>query len=692
MAYSEIMLRIILSICLWMLALPSFASQSIPVDTGKVNASLVSSHDVVPPGGRFHIALRTELDPHWHTYWRNPGDSGEPVHVEWKVSEGVTIGDIHWPLPQTLATGPIINYGFEGTPLFPVEFTVPATAEPGSVMIFDADFYYLVCKDVCIPEQGKASLPIKVGSAEIDTRWDGEIKAALAATPKAGKITGGIKKSGDNVIIGVENIPASADLSAAHFFPYDQGVLGHSQAQIVTIGKQGLEISTLAEYLWDEDLPETFSGVLAFSKNGERIGQEVTLNVGQTVDIGLAATTTAGKTAIGGVTLWTAIIGALIGGLILNLMPCVFPVISIKALSIAKSAHGERAAIKREAWLYTAGVIATFLLLTFILLAFKAGGSEIGWGFQLQSPKVVGVLAVLLFVIGLNLLGLFEFGTGLQNTGSELTQKSGAAGSFFTGALAVVVATPCTAPLMAGAVGYALASPALITLAVFMALAIGFALPFLLIAYVPGLLSKLPKPGPWMERFKEILAFPMFAAAIWLVWVLSLQAGEDGVLYVLAAMLAAGFAIWCLKRTGGLAKAFAAVAILAAIALPISTYPKQVNLVHETDAWSSARVSELQAEGRSIFVDFTAAWCVTCKVNEKVVLDQERTKKLFQDTNTAFLIADWTNKNDVIAQELAKYGRAGVPLYLVYNQNSVSPEILPQVLTYDVIRDAIAGK
>lgn len=280
MAYSEIMLRIILSICLWMLALPSFASQSIPVDTGKVNASLVSSHDVVPPGGRFHIALRTELDPHWHTYWRNPGDSGEPVHVEWKVSEGVTIGDIHWPLPQTLATGPIINYGFEGTPLFPVEFTVPATAEPGSVMIFDADFYYLVCKDVCIPEQGKASLPIKVGNAEIDTRWDGEIKAALAATPKAGKMTGGIKKSGDNVIIGVENIPARADLSAAHFFPYDQGVLGHSQAQIVRLGQRGLEISTQAEYLWDEDLPETFSGVLAFTKNGERIGQEVTLNVG----------------------------------------------------------------------------------------------------------------------------------------------------------------------------------------------------------------------------------------------------------------------------------------------------------------------------------------------------------------------------------------------------------------------------
>jgi len=674
------------------MALPSFASQSIPVDTGKVTASLVSSHDVVPPGGKFHIALRTVLDDHWHTYWRNPGDSGEPVHIEWSVPEDVTTGEIAWPLPQTLATGPIINYGFEGSPLFPVEFQIPETAQLGSVIMVDADFYYLVCKDVCIPEQGKASLPIKVGVTEPDARWQAEIKAALAATPQAGGLSGGIKKSGDTVIIGLKGVPASADLSEAYFFPYDQGVLGHSQPQNVRLGPQGLEISTQADYLWDDSLPETLSGVLAFSQNGQRVGQEVALMVGKTVDVGLAASQSGGTAAIGGVTLWTAIIGALIGGLILNLMPCVFPVISIKALSIAKSAHGERAAIKREAWLYTAGVIATFLLLTIALLALKAGGSEIGWGFQLQSPKVVGVLAVLLFVIGLNLLGMFEFGTGLQNTGSDLTQKSGAAGSFFTGALAVVVATPCTAPMMAGAVGYALAAPAFVTLAVFMALAIGFALPFLLIAYVPGLLSKLPKPGPWMIRFKEILAFPMFAAAIWLVWVLSLQAGEDGVLYVLAAMLAAGFAIWCFKRKGGFAKSLGAVAVLAAIALPISTYSKEVNLAHETDAWSSARVSELQAEGRPIFVDFTAAWCVTCKVNEKAVLDKKRTQQLFEETNTAFLVADWTNKNDVIAQELAKYGRAGVPLYLVYHQNSVKPAILPQVLTYDVIRNAVTGQ
>ena len=685
------MLRLILTLFLWLLALPSFASQSIPVDTGKVTASLVSSHNAVPPGGKFHVALRTVLDDHWHTYWKNPGDSGEPVFIDWTIPEDMSKGDIAWPLPQTLATGPIINYGFEGTPIFPVEFTVPDTAELGSVIIVDADFYYLVCKDVCIPEQGKASLPVKIADYEVDDVWQAEINTALAATPKAGDITGAIRKLDSNVIIGFQNLPASADVSSAYYFPYDQGVLSHSEPQSVKEGSRGLELVSQADYLWDDGLPETVSGVLSFEQNGKRIGQEVSLAVGQILDVGLSGAS-GPNAAIGGVTLWTAIIGALIGGLILNLMPCVFPVISIKALSVAKSAHGERSVIKREAWLYTAGVIATFLLLTFILLALKAGGSEIGWGFQLQSPKVVGVLAVLLFVIGLNLLGLFEFGTSLQNTGSELTQKSGAAGSFFTGALAVVVATPCTAPLMAGAVGYALAAPALVTLAVFMALAIGFALPFLLIAYVPGLLSKLPKPGPWMIRFKEILAFPMLAAAIWLVWVLSLQAGEDGVLYVLAAMLTAGFAIWCFKRKAGFAKILGAIAVLAAIALPISIYPSQAAIAHETEAWSAARVSQLQAENRPIFVDFTAAWCVTCKVNEKVVLDQDRTQKLFADTNTAFLIADWTNKDDTIAQELAKYGRAGVPLYLVYNQNSVNPAILPQVLTYDVIKSAITGE
>ena len=682
------MIRILfLAIMISAAALPALARQSIPVDTGKVTASLVSSHDSVAPGGSFYIALRTQLDDHWHTYWRNPGDSGEPVQIDWVLPEGVTAGRINWPLPKTVPTGPIINYGFEGAPLFPVKFTVSADAEPGSVINITANFYYLVCKDVCIPEKGTVSLPIAIGEMAEDIGWKTEIDAALAATPRRGGVQGAIKKSGGVLEMSFANLP-EGDFSGAYFFPYDQGVLLHSDPQNIVRGSSGLRLTTKPDYAWDSATPKIFEGVLTYQSGGETVGTNIALAVGSSIDIGAAATP---KAAIGGVTLWTAIIGALIGGLILNLMPCVFPVISIKALSIAKSAHGERSKIRREAWLYTAGVMATFLILTIALLALKAGGSEIGWGFQLQSPKVVAVLAVLLFVIGLNLIGAFEFGTGLQNTGTELTQKSGAAGSFFTGALAVIVATPCTAPFMAGAVGYALAQPALITIAVFMALAIGFALPFLLIAYMPGLLSKLPKPGPWMARFKEILAFPMFAAAIWLVWVLSLQAGEGGVLYALLAMLAAGLAIWFFKGKSLLGKALGLVSVLAAIAIPVSITANAAPENLSSEAWSHQRVAELQAEGRPIFVDFTAAWCVTCKVNEKLVLGQTRTEKLFKDTNTAFLVADWTNKNDVIATELAKYGRAGVPLYLVYHQNSVNPVILPQVLSYDVIREAIAG-
>jgi len=677
----------------WLITLQATANESEPVVTGKVTASIVSSHDSVAPGQEFYIALRTEIDENWHTYWRNPGDSGEPVQISWELPEGITAGEINWPLPRPIPTGPIVNYGFEGTPLFPVKFTISPEAEIGSEMTIVSNFYYLVCEEICIPEDGSASLSITIGEPASDPRWKAVIEAALAEGPRREDVQGAIKKSANSVDISFLNLP-EGDFSKAYFFPYDQGVLGHSNPQIVTRGSDGLKLSTTPEYLWDEATPKTLEGVLTYEKGGTLKGAKVSLAVGQSLNIGAAAVP---KVAITATTLWTAIIGALIGGLILNLMPCVFPVISIKALSIAKSAHGERQLIRREAWLYTAGVLATFLLLTLILLALKAGGAEIGWGFQLQSPKVVAALAVLLFVIGLNLLGVFEFGGGLQNTGQSLTQKSGAAGSFFTGALAVVVATPCTAPMMAGAVGYALSAPAVVTFAVFMALAIGFALPFLLIAYVPGLLSKLPKPGPWMARFKEVLSFPMFAAAIWLVWVLNLQAGEDGLLVVLSAMLAAAIAIWCFKHTRIFGKAIGVLSVLAAIAMPLSISAGSCSddvatAELKAEAWSPARVTELQAEGRPIFVDFTAAWCVTCKVNEKLVLNTAKIQTLFEETNTAFLVADWTNKNDVIAAELAKYGRAGVPLYLVYSDNSVSPVILPQTLSYNVIERAIAGE
>ncbi len=672
-------------------AVPAGARQSLPVDTGKVTASLITDHDSVAPGQSFYIALRTELDDHWHTYWRNPGDSGEPVQVDWTLPDGYDAGPIQWPLPRPIATGPIINYGFEGAPIFPVKISVPNTAQPGDVITITADFYYLVCKDVCIPEQGQASLPIEIGEPEIDAQWDTEIKAALDATPKRKGLSGTITKTGESLRLQFNKLP-EGDYSGAYFFPYAQGVLGHSEPQNVTIGTDGIEITTKPEYLWEDPTPKSFSGVLTYEVDGSYTGHEVSLAVGQSINIG-AVSGGGGSASLGGATLFTAIFGALIGGLILNLMPCVFPIISLKALSLTKSAHAERAEAKRHAWLYTLGVLATFLLLVAVLLALKAAGTSLGWGFQLQSPKVTGVLALLMFVIGLNLLGVFEIGGGLQNTGQGLTQTHDAKGSFFTGALAVIVATPCTAPFMAGAMGYAFAQPALVTFAVFMALGLGFAAPFLLLGYAPKLLTKLPKPGPWMETFKQFLAFPMFATGIWLAWVMGNQAGSTGLSLLLIAALLIGFAIWLWPR-GGLGKAIGALAVLGALALPLSlTTAKTASAELKSAAWSPEAVQAALAEGRPVFVDFTADWCVTCKVNERLVIDTAKTKALFQDTDTAFLIADWTNKNDMIAAELEKYGRAGVPLYLVFtpDKDSVRGEVLPQILTYDVIETALRG-
>ncbi len=671
----------------------AWAAETELVDTGRVNAQLISSHDRVAPGESFHIALRTVLDLDWHTYWRNPGDSGEPVQITWSAPDMVSYQDIVWPLPKPIPTGPIINYGFEDVPIFPVEFTVSENAQPGDVLQIDADIYYLVCKDICIPESTELAIDIEVGEAVIDGRWNDVISAALSDAPAPERAEAGMMRQGDQVVLQVAGL-SDAGFDNAYYFPFEQGVIDHSAPQKLDIGDNGFRIAMTPGFSWEGGAPVSADGVIRFTRDGQTRGGEITVNVGDVPDVGLAPLGNGGAAASGpSIGFLGAIIGALIGGLILNLMPCVFPVISIKALSIANSAHGERAKVRREAWLYTLGVIATFLGLTAILLALKAGGAELGWGFQLQSPRLVAGLALLLFVIGLNLLGVFEIGTGLQGTGQSLTQNKGWAGSFFTGVLAVIVATPCTAPFMAGAIGYALAAPALSTFAVFMALAIGFALPFLLIAYVPGLINRLPKPGPWMARFKEFLAFPMFGAAIWLVWVLSFQAGDQGVLWVLSAMLLLAFAIWLFKRESALAKILGAIALLGAVALPLSLKSIHQDIEVKGIAWSPETVSELRAEGRAVFVDFTAAWCVTCKVNERLVLNTEPVKQAFIDTNTAFVVADWTNQNDEIARELERHGRSGVPLYLLYppGHNSVSPDILPQILTKDMLIDRLQG-
>ena len=688
-----------LLLCASVFAPTIWAAQSEAVDTGKTHAQLVSTHDRVMPGETFHVALKMTLDDHWHTYWRNAGDSGEPVQIQWSLPDSLTAGDITWPLPNTIATGPIINYGFEGAPYFPVDFTLSNDAVIGEVLDIKANVYYLVCYDVCIPEQAELSLSMTVGERQADTLNKAGIDNALLDAPKRGAAKSGLTLNRTELLITANGLPADADLSAAYFFPYDQGYIRHSDPQVVTLGSEGVQLTATADYLWDDGAPQTLDGLITYKRGHIQVGEIITLNVGQAVPIGPLKTASPrgaqGVAIVSKLNIFTALIGAFIGGLILNLMPCVFPVISMKALSIAKAAHGEVKAIRRDAWFYTLGVIATFLLLTIVMLVLKAAGSQIGWGYQLQSPILVGLLALLLFAIGLNLLGVFEFGSGLQNFGREKTATGGAKGAFFTGALAVIVATPCTAPFMAGAVGYALAQPAIITLIIFLALAVGFALPFLLIAYVPSILKRLPKPGVWMVRFKELLSFPMFAAAIWLVWVVTQQSGDLGLLCILTAMLFFAIGLWLLKSSNAVVKGLAIIALLGAVSLPVSLKMATAQQTHNKAAnsvpWSPEAVQAARDEGKIIFVQFTAAWCVSCKVNDRLVLSLPKVQARLSDEDVVFMIADWTNKNDAIAQELLRHGRSGVPLYLVYHprNNSVTADILPQILSQNIVLSAL---
>jgi len=665
----------------WLLAGPLHAAETDPVDTGEVVGQVVSSHDTVTPGQDFHIALSTVLNEGWHTYWRNPGDSGEPVDFAVTAPDGVTFGDLIWPLPEPVMTGPIVNYGFEGEPLFALPVSVSPDAKPGDVLSFSGKAYYLVCREICIPESFDFALDVSVGDAPaVDARWQRNISKAIAAAPMPAQVQSSARLDGGRLVI--DSLLNEPGVSNPYIFPIDPGTTLHSDAQSASVTDAGVSVSLSPGFALTDGLKAPIEYLLTYEKDGVYTGKYITAAPGPAL---IAGQTPAAPAAAGAsnMTLITALISAFIGGLILNLMPCVFPIISIKALGFVNHAHGSARALRAQGWLYTAGVLATFAVLTAALLLLKAGGTQIGWGFQLQSPWLVGLLALLLFAIGLNLIGAFEFGSGLSNIGS---QKNGA---FWTGALAVIVATPCTAPFMAGAVGFALAQPAFVTILVFAGLAAGFALPVLALSYAPGLMAKLPKPGAWMERFKELLAFPMFAAAVWLVWVLSLQSGSLGLLKILAAMVALSFAIWLFARKALIAKGLGLAALALSVVLPltVTTAPLSAAISEEAgytvDDWSPEAVREYQAQGRAVFVDFTAAWCVTCKVNELGALSDKDVKAAFKETNTVKLIGDWTNKNDVIAAELERYGRAGVPLYLYYGpgNNGENAAVLPQILT-----------
>ncbi|MBL8547691.1 MAG: thioredoxin family protein [Hyphomonadaceae bacterium] len=675
----------------------------------QVAASLHSSRAAVAPGERFTIVLQQDINEGWHTYWRNPGGSGEATTLTWTLPAGWRAGEIQWPAPEALPFGPIVNFGYSGNVLFPVEISVPANARVGSSVTLTAAGYWLVCADICVPEDATLTLTIPVAAqGRDDPQWEPRVAQAVANLPRT--------RDGVTATIG-QGSPARLSVALANantlrnvrFFPFERGVVKPDAPQHARLGASGVSFSLtedlrplgqqalggLVVYETRESAGWVRRGVEIAAAPGEPIAGTDDAAAPMSADYALAELegggavgTSSPAAELSGVELLIALGLAFLGGLILNIMPCVLPVLSVKALAFAGGVQAGEA--RRHGALYFAGVMIAFLALAGLLIVLRGAGEAVGWGFQLQAPWMTSALALLFFVIGLNLLGVFEFGSGAQNAGAGLAARDGDAGAFFTGALAVVAATPCTAPFMAGAIGAALTQSTLITFVIFAALGLGFALPLTLLHFAPGLQRLVPKPGAWMERAKNVLAFPMFGAAVWLAWVFTQQAGADGTLALLTLLVCVTFLILAMRW----GRVWVVVGVLqlaiagAFIWKPLLGFQTQEVLVSEP--WSVARVGELQGEGRAVFVNFTAAWCVTCKVNE-VTAFTPAVAQAFAESNTAYLVGDWTNRDGAIAAELAAHGRAGVPLYLYYPAEGGEPRVLPQVLSESLLRETVLG-
>jgi DsbC/DsbD-like thiol-disulfide interchange protein/cytochrome c biogenesis protein CcdA len=649
----------------------------------RVETSLHASRAAISPGETFTVVLRQRIADHWHTYWRNPGAAGEPADITWTLPRGFEAGPIQWPAPEAIISASLVNYGYSNEVMLPIEMRAAASARPGETAQFTADVYLVVCsEDTCIPEESTVSLALPIAAQGRDhPEWGPRIAEALANLPRRDEAVTAHITAGASPILSVA-MPRVRD---PYFFAFNRDAVDYVEDQIASSGAEGFSI-TLPPGV-EPPGQDPLEGLLTFTdSSGVRRAVEISAAPGPVL-LGTASVQYASGASLDTASFLAAIALAFLGGLILNIMPCVLPVLSVKALSLAGGVQAGQ--VRRHGALYFAGVMATFLMLAMALIALRSAGEAVGWGFQLQAPWVTAALALLFFAIGLNLLGVFNIGDGVQSAGAGLTARGGDAGAFFTGALAVVAATPCTAPFMASAIGVAITQSALTTLLIFAALALGFALPLTVLHFAPGLQRLMPKPGPWMERAKNVLAFPMFAAAIWLVWVLAEQTGPSGVLALLSIAAALAFALW-VGRWGRawLVAGLVALALTAAFTWrPLLGAESTATLASEP--WSPERVAELRGEGRAVFVNFTAAWCVTCKVNEAAAFTP-RVAQAFEQANVAYLEADWTNRDDTIAAALAEHGRAGVPLYLYYSSQS-EPVILPQVLSEALLLETIAG-
>ncbi len=692
--------------------------ESLEPQDQKVDAKLVAETSAITPGETFVVALHFAIKNGWHTYWRFAGDSGAATTIKWTLPAGFKASDIIWPIPTEVPLGPLMDYGYEHEAMHLVSITAPADIKPGETATLTARTEWLVCSDqMCIPRWRDLSLalPVVKPGAHInsDPAWGKRIADSVAALPVAAPFDVVSTIEGKELLLSLRDPKLAAGLKAntvrgITFYPYEDGIILHAAPQLLSASKGGVALRMQASYLTTSGrLPDPLHGLVVVThKDKTRQGFEISATPGSAlaglVPVAARTDSAAPGTGIG---MLGAVAFAFLGGLILNLMPCVFPVLSMKAITFVKRDAEDHKALRAHGWLFTAGVLASFLVLDLVLLALRRGGAAIGWGFQLQSPAVVVLLAYVMLLVALSMSGVLIIGASWSGVGDSLARKPGALGALFTGVLATVVAAPCTAPFMSVALGYALLAPLAQGLLVFIALGAGLALPFLVLSHAPKALGWLPKPGVWMERLKHVFAIPMYAAAVWLLWVLSREVGARGLLLALggaALIIVAAFALKLaakparsLARGGALAAVLAAIglAALASQASPPANRKMLAVAGEASSGWSAYtpdRLSQAVADGRPVFIDATAAWCLTCKVNELGALSSRRVKHAFDAQNVLLLRADWTNRDAAITELLTKNGRLGVPLYLFYSKTSGgAAKILPQILTEDEVLAAL---
>ena len=722
----------------WTCAAAQNNTQSEVVRTDQVQAKLLAHAPQGVPIGQtpeaaaaqpVWVGLQITHAPEWHTYWKNAGDSGMPTELQWTLPPGVMAGDIAWPLPKKIPIGHLANYGYEGTVLLPVPLIITPEYKPG--VLADAldvklKATWLVCRKECIPQDGEFALkiPLRSSTALNGAAFDAALKSQPADVAGAHQVA--LKDDGKRLAVRVAGLPVDVRGQPLELFPESPGVV----VTAATPAKPGEPVGarTWSQH-WDGDVwtadvpvsperadsPEKMTLVLVAGERGWRAEAPVAgawpalalpAGVSPALEAALKANANAGAnapppaapTAVPATTFVWALLGALIGGLVLNLMPCVFPVLAIKVLGFTQHAD-DRRAHRTSGLAYTAGVVLSFLALGALMLALRAAGQQLGWGFQLQSPAVVAALTVLFTVIGLNLAGVFEFGSFLPSRLATLEARNPVANSFLTGMLAVAVASPCTAPFMGASLGLAVGLPALQALLIFAAIGLGMALPYLAASWWPAVARLLPKPGAWMDTFKKFMAFPMFGTAVWLLWVLGQQTGIDGAGALLALLVVLALVLWALGLTGRTRIVLASFSIAAGALLASAFGPNVIKMaeaatpVAETPGarwqpWSAERVQTALGAGQPVFVDFTAAWCVTCQYNKKTTLASAEVLSAMDAAKVQTFRADWTRRDAAITAELQKLGRSGVPVYVLQAPGQ-APVVFSEILSVTEVKDAL---